>query len=312
MSNLTQRVLTALVAIPLIVAICLAGGAYFALFVAAASAVALYEFYGLARAKGAQPQVALGLVSGLVVTLSFFHAELRALIAGAFLQGGIEIPFPSESQLLFIVLLMSVALMSIVELFRNKGSAMMNLSTTFFGILYVSLLFGTFIGLREAFDAQDPVVMRYFADRFGAVIPDQIYRFGGYTVITVFAVIWICDSAAFHIGVAMGKHKLFPRVSPNKSWEGAVAGFVFAIGSALAAKFLVLAYLPVGGALIIGGIVGTFGQLGDLAESLLKRDAGVKDSSNLIPGHGGAFDRFDSLLLVAPLVYVYIDFILFS
>jgi phosphatidate cytidylyltransferase len=110
----------------------------------------------------------------------------------------------------------------------------------------------------------------------------------------------------------MGKHKLFPRVSPNKSWEGAVFGFIFAVAAACAAKYLVLEFLPLSAAIIVGIIVGTIGQTGDLFESLLKRDAGVKDSGTLIPGHGGALDRFDSLLLVAPLVYYYIDFVFFS
>ena len=311
-SNLTQRILTAIVAIPLIVAICLAGGLYFFAFIAIASAVALYEFYGLAKAKGAQPQVALGLVAGFLVNLSFYHSSLQNFVAGVFLERGIAVPFPNQTQLLFIVLLMSVAAMGVVELFRNKGSALVNLSMTLFGILYVSLFFGTFLGLREAFTSHDPVVFRYFVTTLGTMDGDLIYRFGGYTVISIFAIIWICDSAAYHFGMAMGKHKLFPRVSPNKSWEGAIFGFIFAVGAAVAAKYLVLEYLSVSSAVILGVIVGVFGQIGDLIESLLKRDAGVKDSSNLIPGHGGAFDRFDSLLLVAPLVYYYIDFILFS
>jgi phosphatidate cytidylyltransferase len=114
------------------------------------------------------------------------------------------------------------------------------------------------------------------------------------------------------VGSAMGKHKLFPRVSPQKSWEGAAAGLVFAILSALAAKYLVLEFLPAASAIVIGAIVGTIGQLGDLTESLMKRDAGVKDSSTLIPGHGGAFDRFDSVLLVAPCVYLYLDYFLLT
>jgi phosphatidate cytidylyltransferase len=312
LSNLTQRILTAAVAIPLIVAICIAGGLYFFAFVTIVSAVALYEFYGLTKAKGAQPQIALGLFSGFLVNLSFYHSKLQNFVAGLFLERGMAIPFPSQTQLLFIVILLSVATMGVVELFRNKGSALINLSMTLFGVLYVSLFFGTFIGLREVFTSHDPVVFRYFVTMLGIMDGDQIYRFGGYTVISIFAIIWICDSAAYHFGMAMGKHKLFPRVSPNKSWEGAIFGFVFAVGSAVAAKYLVLDYLSVSGAVIVGVVVGVFGQIGDLIESLLKRDAGVKDSSNLIPGHGGAFDRFDSLLLVAPLVYYYIDFILFS
>ncbi len=124
--------------------------------------------------------------------------------------------------------------------------------------------------------------------------------------ITVFAIIWICDSAAFHVGAPWGKHKLFPRVSPQKSWEGAIAGCLFGIAAAIAAKYIALPFLPLTGAILIGAVVGTIGQLGDLTESLLKRDAGVKDSSKLIPGHGGAFDRFDSVLMVSPCVYLYL------
>lgn len=315
MSNLAQRVLTAAVAIPVIVLICMAGEMYFFLFVAAASAIALKEFYGLASHKGAQPQVVLGMAAGFLINLSFYHIKLRSFVVGLFLDSGIAIPFPSQAQLFMIVTLLTVVTLGVVELYRNKGSAINNLSTTLLGILYISFFFGTFIGLRELFVPEDFPIGRYFpnAPAFpGAEIVDQVYRWGGYTVISVFAMIWICDSAAYHAGMTWGKHKLFPRVSPNKSWEGAIFGFVFAIASAVAAKFLVLEYLSLSGALLLGCIVGVAGQIGDLLESLLKRDAGVKDSSALIPGHGGAFDRFDSLLLVSPLVYLYLDFILFS
>jgi phosphatidate cytidylyltransferase len=308
-SNLSRRILTAVVAIPAIVAICIAGEIYFFLFIGIASALALHEFYRLAKAKGAHPQIVLGLVSGFLVNLSFFHAKLQSFVSGAFMNYGVAIPFPSQAQLLLIIFLLCTVTMSLTELFRNRGSPVLNLSTSFFGILYISLFFGAFIGLREAFTPADPAVFRYFLTTIGTADVDNVYRFGGYTVISIFSIIWICDSAAFHFGMALGKHKLFPRVSPNKSWEGAIFGFLFAIASAAAAKNLVLQYLSWGDAIVIGVIVGVFGQLGDLVESLFKRDAEVKDSSGLIPGHGGVFDRFDSLLLVAPLVYVYIDFI---
>ena len=315
MSNLAQRLLTAIVAIPIILWICMAGGIFFFLFVAAISALALVEFYSLAKEKGARPLVPLGVAAGFCIHLTFYYPALRTFVVGMFHDRGVMIPFPSQSQLLMMTILMIVVVSSIIELFRNKGSAILNLGTTFLGILYIPLFFGTFIGLRELFVPGDFPILRFFPDQPAFMDPatvDAVYRWGGYTVISLFAMIWICDTAAFHAGTVIGKHKLFPRVSPNKSWEGAVFGFIFAIATAVAAKYLVLEYLTLLQAAVLGVIVGTAGQTGDLIESLMKRDAGVKDSSGLIPGHGGFFDRFDSLLLVSPLVYLYIDFILLS
>ena len=170
------------------------------------------------------------------------------------------------------------------------------------------------VGLRELFVPSDfPVYLHFHVP--GPSVPDDVAatidRWGGFTVLSVFASIWLCDSAAYFVGRAIGKHKLFERVSPNKTWEGAIAGLVFAIGGFVLAHHLLLPYLSLRDALVCGGIVGVFGQLGDLGESLLKRDAGVKDSSNLIPGHGGVLDRFDSLLFVSPLIYCYLDFVVF-
>jgi phosphatidate cytidylyltransferase len=315
MTNLGQRVATAAVAIPLIVLTCMAGGIWFFLFIALASAFALHEFYGLARAKGAAPNVPLGLAAGFAVNLTFFYPKLSMACVGFLHDLGWAAPFPSQAQLLLIVLLVSFLVMAVAELFGNRGPAIAGITATITGVLYVSLFFGTFIGLREIFVQGDFPAYRWLpgaaaggADEVWATV----YRWGGYTVISVLSMIWICDTAAYHVGMAIGRHKLFPRVSPNKSWEGAVAGFVFAILAAVAAKYLVLGYLRVGDAVVLGLIVGTLGQLGDLFESLLKRDAGVKDSSHLLPGHGGVLDRFDSLLFVAPAAYVYIDFILLS
>jgi phosphatidate cytidylyltransferase len=117
------------------------------------------------------------------------------------------------------------------------------------------------------------------------------------------------DSAAYFIGTAIGKHKLFPRVSPNKSWEGAIAGFVFSIITLVVLKSFLLEFLDWVDIIAFGVIIGIFGQVGDLIESLIKRDAGVKDSSNIIPGHGGIFDRFDSLLFSAPIIFLYLRLI---
>lgn len=315
MSNLAKRILTALIAIPIIVLITMAGGWYFFLFVVAASSLALIEFYRLAARKGAAPPVAFGAVAGAFINLTFFHGKMREVVTGIFRLAGIDIPFPSQAQLVLIVLVLIVAAAILIELFRNKGSAILNLAVLVFGIVYIPLFFGTLIGIRELFVPPDFPILRYFTGETAAITPEsvaQVYGWGGYTVMSIFATIWICDTAAFHAGTVIGKHKLFPRVSPNKSWEGAIAGFLAAILTAVGAKYLVLPYLPLEGALLMGIIVGVAGQCGDLAESLLKRDAGVKDSSDLLPGHGGVFDRFDSLLFVSPLVYLYLDFILFT
>ena len=311
MTNLAQRVLTAVVAIPVIIAATMYGGIAFFLFVAVLSWMALTEFYTLTEARGAKPLKGAGLAAGVAINAAYFHTHLRASIAAMFAHDGASIPFPSGEQLLLIVVIVSLVALFLTELFRNNGSAMLNLGATVLGLVYVPLFLGTWIGVREMFTRTDLAVAHHFLMLGGSTDEGAIYTSGGATVMSVFAMIWLCDTAAFQVGRKIGRHKLFPRISPNKSWEGAVAGFFISVGAAVAAKYLALSYLTLGHALVLGSLVGTIGQLGDLTESLFKRDAGVKDSSALIPGHGGVLDRFDSLLLVAPVVYLYIDFIVF-
>ncbi len=137
----------------------------------------------------------------------------------------------------------------------------------------------------------------------------DLYINGAYLIISILASIWIGDSAAYFGGINLGKHKLFPRVSPNKSWEGAIFGFIFTTGAMILAKVIILNFISWQNVIIIGIIIGTIGQIGDLVESLLKRDAAVKDSSSIIPGHGGFFDRFDSLLFSAPAIWLYLRYL---
>jgi phosphatidate cytidylyltransferase len=314
LSNLAIRVIVAVVAIPLLLFFAIQGGVIFFLFVAIVSALALHEFYSLAKAKGISPQVGFGLLFGFCVNAAFFHGKLQYALVSMLLKRGIEIPFPSMAQLLMILSLLFVPAILLVELFRNKPQAMMNVGSTLFGVSYISLFLGALIGVRELFVPADFPVYAHFQIPGTSVTPEveqTIYRWGGLTVIAIFASIWICDSAAYFAGRAIGRHKLFERVSPKKTWEGAIAGFLCAVLAFVAAKALVLPYLSYSSAVVCGGIVGIFGQFGDLAESLMKRDAGVKDSSTLIPGHGGIFDRFDSLIFVSPLLFFYLDFIVF-
>jgi phosphatidate cytidylyltransferase len=314
LSNLAIRVIVAVIGIPLLLFFAIQGGILFFLFVALVSALALHEFYALAKAKGVAPQVGLGLLFGFCVNATFFHAKLQYAILSVLVARGIEVPLPSMTQLLMILFLLFLPAILLVELFRNKPQAIMNVASTVLGVVYIPLFFGALVGIRELFIPADFPVYAHFqvpGPSVPAEVEQTIYRWGGLTVIAIFASIWICDSAAYFAGRAFGRHKLFERVSPKKTWEGAVAGFIGAVLAFVGAKMLVLPYLSFASAIICGGIIGTFGQLGDLAESLMKRDAGVKDSSALIPGHGGIFDRFDSLLFVSPLLYFYLDFIVF-
>lgn len=300
--------------IPVILLLGMAGGFYFFGLVLVLSTIGLLEYYALARKKGAQPQTGTGLVLGALLGAGFVFARIRDLLLGFLDRMSISVPAPSMAQYFLILALIFTPLLLAIELFRNRGSALLNIAATAFGALYVSFFFGSLVGIRELFVPADFPVYAHFSIT-GVAVGEQavatIDRWGGLTILVLFASIWACDSAAYFAGRAFGRHRLFERVSPNKTWEGAVAGFLFAIGVFLLGKALLLPYLTLAEAGVCGAIIGVFGQLGDLAESLLKRDAGVKDSSTLIPGHGGVLDRFDSVLYVSPLVFLYLDFVVF-
>ncbi len=267
LGNNSVRILVSIFAIPLILAVCYYGRIPFLIFVIGIGLISFWEFSELVKKKNIYPNFILGFLTvSIIVINKYFN----------FAQ-------------FEIIILISAILILLSELFRNKSSAILNTGATFLGILYLGLFSSSILAIREFYN-----------------FSELLYDEGGYLIISILASIWICDSAAFFIGSAFGKHKLFPRVSPNKSWEGAIAGFVFSVFVMIAVKALVLDSLTLFDAIVIGIIVGLIGQLGDLVESLFKRDAGVKDSSNLIPGHGGIFDRFDSLFLTAPTVYVYL------
>jgi phosphatidate cytidylyltransferase len=265
LTNTTTRILVALIAIPFFLVACYWGGYSFLALALFIGLLAEYELLQIARKKSADPSMILGFLAvAAFIMNAFFH----------FL----------EYEVLVILIVLPIV---ILEMFRNKGSAVLNTGTSFLGLFYIGISMSSLVLIREYFTGPD-------------------YLRGALMVFTVFAAIWVCDSAAYFGGLSLGKHRLFPRVSPKKSWEGAIFGFVFALLAVFAAKFWLLGFLSWGDAIVLGLIIGIMGQLGDLAESWLKRDAGIKDSSNLIPGHGGIFDRFDSLIAVAPLVYVYL------
>jgi phosphatidate cytidylyltransferase len=127
-----------------------------------------------------------------------------------------------------------------------------------------------------------------------------------YWLLYALALSWVGDIAAYYIGRAFGRHRLAPRVSPGKSWEGAIASVVASSAFGLVYMMQVLPQVPIIHAIALSALVNVAGQFGDLTESAIKRGAGAKDSSNLLPGHGGMLDRVDSTLFALPLVYLYL------
>ncbi|MEZ4387517.1 MAG: phosphatidate cytidylyltransferase [Candidatus Krumholzibacteriia bacterium] len=183
-----------------------------------------------------------------------------------------------------LTLIMTVILLLIMsrEVFRQQvDQALTNIAVTVLGVMYVGWLGSHFILLRE--------------------LGSDLVYFGT-------LVIWACDTLAYVVGVSFGRRKLVPHISPGKTWAGAVGGLV---GGALAGWLCAITFVsvvtPLSGTLL-GLLCAVVGQVGDLVESLLKRDAGLKDSARLIPGHGGVLDRVDSLLFTIPLLFYWFRF----
>ena len=169
-----------------------------------------------------------------------------------------------------------------------------NSAYALYGTVYVGAGFIAMFALRSG------LIGSYFRDDFAAVMLDP----GRFFMFLVLFSVWASDTFAYFAGRAFGKNKLCPAISPGKTLEGALGGFIGAVAVALIVS-LVFRFSVLHG-VIIGLIVAITAPLGDLIESVLKRTCGVKDSGALIPGHGGILDRFDSLLIAAPAVYAYL------
>ena len=184
------------------------------------------------------------------------------------------------------LLLTSAVILSLIWLLRysQKEGAFLGWAWTMAGILYIGWLLSYFVALRGLDDGRDWVFLALFTT-FGS------------------------DTTAFFVGKALGKHHLAPHISPGKTWEGATAGVFGAIIVSLVLVNLLSLPLGYGGTILLGLLVSLFGQLGDLVESLLKRNMGVKDSGRLVSGHGGFLDRIDSVVFTGIVVYYYVLFI---
>lgn len=230
--------------------------------------VGLFEFYRMAEAKGLRPMKVLGYVAGLV---------LFGILLGI-------IPVYEELLLCTVVCMILVLLLPVVAvllaLFRKEGNPFADLGVTILGVLYVALPLMMFVLLSDNSILGQGVMMM------------------------VVVLIWLNDAFAYMGGSLIGKHKLWPRHSPGKTWEGCAVGLLFSIlaaifvGPLLGGEFSRYVWL------LIAVFCSVIGTLGDLAESMFKRSCGVKDSGNIMPGHGGILDRFDSILAVTPFLFI--------
>ena len=278
MSNLTARVLFAVVAIPVVIGVAYAGGVALALFLSLVSALAAWEFFRLAG-DPYRPMTMVGVALAFIVPLGVHGYRTGQFAPPVFALGA--------------VIVLTVFALAIFA--RGvEGHPIGASATTVFGVLYTAGMLSFAYGLR------------YHNYALGRVAGTAVLAYP--LVLT-----WISDSAGFFVGRAIGRHKLIPAVSPGKTVEGAVGALVFcAVASWCYAHWVLpwaalLAVRPVT-SLVIGIVISVAVQAGDLAESLIKREAGRKDSSHLIPGHGGVLDRIDGMLFALPVAYLVFTF----
>lgn len=227
-----------------------------------------YEFYIGLKSKKHNPDILTGLLSG---SLTYFLIALFALriIDSHFLLSGLLI----------------LPMICIIELFRNKPDPFINIALAMAGIVYISVPLAL-------------VLFLYYPT------PDTVEATPT-LLLSFFTLIWVNDSMAYIIGSLMGKHRLFERISPKKSWEGSFGGLVFSI----LVSFFLYKWLGIYSYqtwMIISIIIVILGTLGDLTESMFKRSLEIKDSGTFFPGHGGFLDRFDAVLISIPFVLVFI------
>ncbi len=191
--------------------------------------------------------------------------------------------------MVFIPYLVTIIYLLVTELYSKQPDPINNWAYTMLSQMYIALPF-SLINVLAFTSTPDGRVM------FNTILP-----------LSVFIFLWTNDTGAYCVGSLLGRHKLFPRISPGKSWEGSVGGALFVLAAAWAISyFLDGAILTTIQWLGLGLVVAVFGTWGDLVESLFKRTLGIKDSGNILPGHGGMLDRFDSSLIAIPAAVVYL------
>jgi phosphatidate cytidylyltransferase len=266
------RVITAAIALPVLIASILVPKLQllFVALAAAAMGIALFEFYVLAKRRDLKPDAGAGYLASIAIFTVYFFSEPGDVLGFVLIQ---------------IILLAFTAGVLISATFRGAPFEKMLASAgaTILGVLYVAFLGGHLVLLRMGF--KQPLSTHLLA--------------------FFFLVLMGSDVGAYYVGRAFGKHKLAPEISPGKTWEGVAGGLLAGLAMAALAHFWFFRELPLKWALPLASVMTVLGILGDLTESALKRGSGAKDAANILPGHGGLLDRLDSLLFNAPVIYYF-------
>ncbi|MBJ59903.1 MAG: phosphatidate cytidylyltransferase [Flavobacteriales bacterium] len=270
-SNLITRTITGLLYGLTLIASLVINYYTFYIFFFIVLVLGLKEFYELIEKKDIIPQKFLGFVISIGLYVSSYLINVNKKM----------------SFLTLILFLGFIFLLFAVEIFKNKKNSLPNIGSTIFGVIYIALPLSLLTFL--AFDS------------------DNQYNYN--LTLGMFILVWLSDVGGYIVGVNFGKHKFFERISPKKTWEGVGGSLILCIaGSCFLYQFLPIMNIYMW--VVFGVLVFLGSVIGDLIESKLKRSANIKDSGNILPGHGGILDRFDSVLFVIPIVYIFKFFIL--
>ncbi|MBK53543.1 MAG: hypothetical protein CMG58_02855 [Candidatus Marinimicrobia bacterium] len=266
MDIIKRRLPVIIIGIPSVLLILNEGGQIFFIALTVIALICINEFYGIAKSKELEPNIILGNLSVVAISYLYFNIYQNSLV-----------------EFLFISFLVVIATI-FFESFKNSKKPLLNISVTFMGVFYIGVLFTSLIALRQY-------------DSFN----------GTYFSLAMIVSVWICDSFAYIFGKLFGKMKLIERLSPKKTVVGFIAGMGGAFISMYSLNYFdIIQYdLSLKSIFIFAFIIGFFGQWGDIAESMLKRDANIKDSGKILLGHGGFLDRCDSLIFTSPLTLLY-------
>lgn len=271
-SNFLQRAITGVIFVAVLVGCILGGPISFTILFALISALTINEFGNIVnRMEHTRMNKPISILAGLFLFLCFGYI---GVVPGA---NEIFIPY------LFLILYLFIS-----ELYKKQPNPLNNWAYAMMSQIYIALSFALLNVLAYHSSVTESV------SQYNPILPLSIFIFN-----------WVNDTGAYCTGMLFGKHRLFERISPKKSWEGSIGGAVFSIIAAIVMAHF-FTFLSTGVWIGLGLTVVVFGTWGDLTESLMKRTLGIKDSGNILPGHGGMLDRFDSTLMAVPAAVVYL------